>query len=121
MTKLCNLTIDVGVSATGTGVGCVALLGTSGIGHYGVIVMAEIGGQDCAADGTGLVVQAISGGACGVAEGGSFAIDVGVSATGTGVSGVALLGASGICDYGVIVMAEFFGYDNATEFAYLIV
>ena len=68
--------------------------------------MAKFFSQDYAANGTNLIVQTICLGTGLVAKCFDLAIGVSIVATATSVSGITLLGASRIGDYGRVIVSE---------------
>ena len=83
--------------------------------------MAELFGQDCAADGTSLIIETVCLSTGLVAECVGLAVDVGVIATRASVGGVAFLSTSRIGNYCLVIVAEFFGQDYAANGTSLIV
>ena len=94
----------VGVVATGTSVGRVALGGTSGFGDYGLVIMTQFVFDNGVAHGTDLICRTGCGGTGFVAGCCGFVTLVGVVATGTSVGRVTLGGTSGLCNNRLIVM-----------------
>ena len=104
MAESSYLGIGVAVATVRAGVGGVTSLGTSGLGDYGFVVVAQSGGQFSAANSTSLCFLAGSSCPCGMAQSSYLSIGVAVATDRTGVGGVTGLGTGGLGDHGIIAV-----------------
>ena len=119
--KLCDLAVDVGITATRAGVGGITLFRTSGSGDHSIVIVTQLLNENSTANGTSLIVKTIGLRTRLVAKLCYFAVDIGVNTTRTGVGGITLFGTGGRGDNGQIIMAEFFGQDCTANGTSLIV
>ena len=110
----------VGVVATGTSVGRVALGGTSGFGDYGLVVVAQLISQNGMTNRANLILSTGCRPADFVSCGGGLVTFVRVVATRASVCGVALGSTSRFGDDGFVIMSQLISQDGVTHGADLI-
>ena len=104
MPRCGEIHVDIAVTATSTGKGGIAVLGTGRRGHDGIVVVPHFVYQHLAATQAGLVVGAIGGHAGRMAHCLGVRLDLNMIATGAGTRDITALGTSGGCYNGIIRM-----------------